>query len=83
VTWREFDHGPAAATRTDGCATCHQADFCVACHRFVRPRSHYPAVVFNGRGHGVLARVELRSCVACHVVENDCNLAGCHDGGGL
>jgi hypothetical protein len=78
VTWREFDHGPAAAARTDGCATCHQGDFCVACHAFVRPRSHFPIGDFTNGGHGLFARTNLRACVACHQVDTFCSGSGCH-----
>jgi hypothetical protein len=77
VTWREFDHGPASAARTDGCATCHQGDFCISCHR-VRPRSHFPAIEFRQAGHGPFARMNLRSCSACHVFQDDCATSGCH-----
>lgn len=77
VLWREFDHGPAAATRSDSCAVCHQGDFCDACHR-VRPRSHFPALDFDASGHGQLARVNLRSCAACHDMTADCSGSGCH-----
>jgi hypothetical protein len=80
VTWREFDHGPSATARTDGCATCHQADQCTACHQFVRPRSHFPASEFRRGGHGALARFNLRSCTVCHRPEQDC--AECHSPGG-
>jgi hypothetical protein len=76
VTWREFNHGPAAGTRTDACATCHQVDFCTACHQFVRPRSHFPAGAFRAGGHGMLARVNPRSCLTCHVPDQQC--ADCH-----
>ncbi|HWM85362.1 MAG TPA: hypothetical protein VNO33_05975, partial [Kofleriaceae bacterium] len=65
VTWREFDHGPASAARSDGCAVCHQGDFCISCHR-TRPRSHFPMMDFAQGGHGQFARVNLRSCSVCH-----------------
>ena len=81
VTWREFDHGPAAAARTDGCATCHQGDFCVACHGNVRPRSHFPAIAYREGGHGVFARTNLRACVACHQVDGFCANSLCHPSG--
>jgi hypothetical protein len=81
VTWRELDHGPAAATRSDSCTTCHQADFCVACHQ-VQPRSHFPIEAFGvGGGHGFFARENLRACVTCHVPDVEC--APCHGPGGL
>lgn len=69
VTWREFDHGPEAAARSDGCAVCHGADYCVACHQ-VPPRSHQPLIEFGGAGgHAGPARLNPRACVTCHVVE--------------
>ena len=77
VTWREYDHGPASAARADGCAVCHQGDFCISCHR-IRPRSHFPFVEFMQGGHGNFARVNLRSCSACHDFSNDCATSGCH-----
>jgi hypothetical protein len=77
VTWREYDPGPASAARADGCAVCHQGDFCIACHS-TRPRSHFPAIDFAQRGHGDFARANLRSCSACHIFENDCATSGCH-----
>lgn len=80
VTWRELDHGPAAAARSDGCAVCHQADQCVSCHQ-TRPRSHFPAGDFRAGGHGQFARFNLRSCAACHLFESDCASSGCHTAG--
>ncbi|HKE14729.1 MAG TPA: cytochrome c3 family protein [Kofleriaceae bacterium] len=78
VTWREYDHGPASAARADGCATCHQGDYCIACHS-QRPRSHFPQISFGaGGGHGQFARVNLRSCAACHDFQRDCATSGCH-----
>lgn len=82
VTWREFDHGPAAATRTENCATCHQAEFCIACHT-ITPRSHFPRLEFRNGGHGTFARFKLRSCMTCHAPDTDCTGPGCHDGGGM
>ena len=75
VVWREYEHGPAAATRADRCTTCHQGEFCAACHSRP-PRSHYPLFEFRNGGHGGLATFNLRSCVTCHVVERDCH--SCH-----
>ncbi len=79
VTWREYDHGPQAVTQPDRCTTCHQVDFCVACHS-TPPRSHFPSLSFRGGGHGTLAVLNLRACVTCHQVARDCSGAGCHRG---
>jgi len=77
VTFREFDHGPEAATNSRRCATCHTADYCTSCHRQT-PRSHRPLVEFRNGGHGTQALLELRSCVTCHRVDLDCTTSGCH-----
>jgi len=77
ITWREYDHGPAAATRTDRCVTCHRGEFCTACHSRP-PRSHYPRLEFRNGAHGALAAYDYRACVTCHVVDRDCVSAGCH-----
>lgn len=82
ITWTEFEHGPASATRADRCATCHPGEFCTACHS-KRPRSHFPSEEFRLGGHGALAAYDMRACVTCHVVERDrwdggCTGSGCH-----
>ncbi len=82
VTWREYDHGPQAVTQPDRCTTCHQVDFCVACHR-TPPRSHFPSLDFRRGGHGTLAVLNLRACVTCHQVARDCSGSGCHRGDGF
>jgi hypothetical protein len=82
VLWREYEHGPAAATRTDNCSTCHTGGFCVSCHR-TRPRSHNPRIEFR-TGHGGLAVFNIRSCATCHVIDSStppprgCIGANCH-----
>jgi hypothetical protein len=76
VTWREFDHGPEAATRNDRCQTCHQVDFCVACHS-QRPRSHFPIGAFTNGGHGTQAVMNPRACLTCHRIDN---CTPCHRG---
>ena len=80
VTWREFDHGPEAATSSDRCTTCHRADFCVSCHS-QPPRSHIPLVEFRARGHGTQAVIDYRACVTCHDPARDCTTSGCHTAG--
>jgi hypothetical protein len=75
VTWREYDHGPEAATVPERCTTCHQADFCVACHQ-TTPRSHFPLMDFRQGGHGTQAALNMRACVTCHDQGRDC--ATCH-----
>ncbi len=82
ITWREYDHGPEAATDPERCTTCHQADFCVACHQ-TRPRSHFPALDFRSGGHGTQAILNMRACVACHQPSDDCTGSGCHRGESL
>jgi hypothetical protein len=77
VTWREYDHGPEAATDPGRCSTCHQADFCVACHQ-TRPRSHFPLLTFRLGGHGTQAVLNMRACVTCHNQDRDCTGSGCH-----
>ena len=79
VTWREYDHGPQAATQPDRCVTCHQVDFCGSCHQRP-PRSHFPSLQFRQGGHGTLAVLNLRACITCHQSQNDCSGSGCHRG---
>lgn len=82
VLWREYEHGPSAAARTDNCATCHTGGFCVSCHQ-TRPRSHNPALEFR-TSHGGLAVFGLRSCSVCHIIDGTtpaprgCAGSGCH-----
>jgi len=75
VTWREFEHGPAAATRADVCATCHAGDFCTSCHS-KPPRSHMPLTSWRMGGHGAQAAFNMRPCITCHTVARDCSR--CH-----
>lgn len=82
VTWREYDHGPEAATESERCTTCHQVDFCVTCHRNP-PRSHFPMLMFRSGGHGTQAIINMRACVTCHRPSDDCSGAGCHRTGDL
>ena len=77
TTWREFDHGPEAAARSTSCARCHTAEFCISCHQ-VPPRSHFPLDLFRTSGHSLPARVNTRSCFACHDVSTFCGT--CHQG---
>ncbi len=80
--WREYNHGPEAAALPQRCTTCHQVDFCVACHRS-RPRSHFPLMEWRIGGHGMQASLGLRSCMTCHRADADCSGAGCHRGDGF
>ena len=85
VTWREFEHGPAAAAKQDTCATCHGADFCIACHSRP-PRSHFPMAAFRMGDHGVPAALNVRACLTCHDPSSGfCTGSGCHSpsAGGL
>lgn len=78
ITWRELDHGTEAAATRERCARCHVIEFCTACHS-QRPRSHgFPGSFTTD--HGVLARVNVRACLTCHVDEvRDCSsTSGCH-----
>jgi hypothetical protein len=45
VGWRDFEHGPQAATNAQACATCHEAGFCISCHARP-PRSHFQRLYF-------------------------------------
>jgi hypothetical protein len=78
ITWREYDHGAESITEPDRCTTCHQVDFCVACHRS-KPRSHFPTLSFRS-GHGTQAILNMRACLTCHKPERDCTGSGCHQG---
>jgi hypothetical protein len=79
VGWREFEHGPEAATDAERCATCHTGGFCVACHARP-PRSHFPLVEFSrGGGHAAAAALDTRACMACHDPRRDCLTMGCHE----
>jgi hypothetical protein len=73
--WRDDTHGREAAIERERCAACHSAEFCTACHS-VPPRSHQPLGQFAGGGHAEIARFDLRSCFACHTMEDTC--ARCH-----
>lgn len=78
VTWREFEHGPSAAVDQDSCATCHGADFCIACHSRP-PRSHFPLSAFRMGDHGVPAALDVRACLTCHDPSTGfCTESGCH-----
>lgn len=74
LAWREIDHGSAAMTERERCATCHVADSCSACHSR-RPRSHGPGR-FDTAAHGDQARQDVGACLTCHDAAQDC--AGCH-----
>jgi hypothetical protein len=70
LTFRELDHGTEAAADRTRCATCHVVEFCTACHS-QRPRSHgFPGTFANE--HGILARINVRSCMTCHDQTRDC-----------
>lgn len=78
LTWRELDHGPAAATRADRCSTCHTVPFCVVCHQRP-PRSHFPRTEFLDSGHAVPASINLRACLTCHTEPaRTCTGSTCH-----
>ncbi len=75
--WRNDTHGREASVERDRCVTCHQADYCTACHS-VPPRSHQPLGEFSEGGHAQPARFGLSSCMACHTYEDTCSR--CHRG---
>lgn len=77
IAWRDDAHGREASADRDRCATCHEADYCVACHS-VPPRSHQPFAAFRLGGHAQAARFDLRSCFACHTYQDTCS--NCHRG---
>lgn len=79
ITFREYDHGLESITSPDRCTTCHQVDFCVACHQ-KRPRSHFPSMAFRSGGHAIAASINMRACITCHQPSRDCNGFGCHQG---
>ncbi len=68
-------HGRLAADRPDACATCHEVDYCTACHQ-IPPPSHFPLADFT-RNHTQRARTNTRSCLTCHSFEATCER--CHD----
>jgi hypothetical protein len=73
--WRDDAHGREASAERDGCQTCHQSDWCTACHA-IPPRSHQPLGQFRLGGHAQPARFELSSCFACHTFQDTCS--SCH-----
>jgi hypothetical protein len=75
--WSEDAHGREAQVDGDRCASCHQADYCTACHS-VPPRSHQPYEEFRLGGHGEAARFDPTSCMACHTAQGTC--LDCHRG---
>jgi hypothetical protein len=75
LAWREDAHGREAQVDGDRCASCHQADYCTACH-LVPPRSHQPYEEFRLGGHADAARFDNTSCMACHTAEDTCS--DCH-----
>jgi hypothetical protein len=75
--WRNDSHGREASVNRDRCASCHQADYCTACHS-IPPRSHQPLGEFRLGGHAQSARFGLSSCMACHTNEDTCSR--CHRG---
>ncbi len=75
LAWRNESHGAEASIDRDRCATCHQADYCDACHS-ITPRSHQPLGDFRLGGHADAARFGLSSCFACHTYEDTCSR--CH-----
>jgi hypothetical protein len=77
LSWREDAHGREAQVDGDRCASCHQADYCTACHS-IPPRSHQPYEEFRLGGHAEAARFDATSCLACHTAQSTCN--DCHRG---
>lgn len=73
--WHNETHGREASVDRNRCATCHQVDYCTACHS-IPPRSHQPMGTFRLGGHAQAARFGLSSCTACHTIEDTC--ASCH-----
>ena len=77
MNWHSDGHGRAAMSDRDRCATCHTGDECVACHR-TPPRSHTPMAAFRLGGHATAARMNTRTCMACHTFQDTCS--SCHRG---
>ncbi|MCA8968957.1 MAG: hypothetical protein KDC95_04210 [Planctomycetes bacterium] len=67
--WRIRGHSLLASNDRQLCATCHQPDHCLACHRSTRPRSHRGAFGPPGNRHCVGCHVEPAAkagCTVCH-----------------
>jgi len=72
-------HGPAAASGSSSCSSCHAKSFCSTCHAgSSRPVFH--PVNFMAR-HGADAYGGSRNCGSCHNTESFCKT--CHQGAGL
>jgi hypothetical protein len=80
---RDAAHGPdfierhrrVAGNDSQFCASCHQEDFCVACHDGrVRPRSVHPNDYLNL--HAREAELQSSRCTSCHREQSFC--VGCH-----
>ncbi|MFN7953477.1 MAG: cytochrome c3 family protein [bacterium] len=75
--WDQSLHGRFAQHDRRRCATCHEAEFCEACHA-IPPRSHsFPRFQFPGDGHQRFARTNVRACLTCHEFGATC--AACHE----
>lgn len=75
--WDQTLHGRYAQHDRRRCATCHEEEFCQACHA-IPPRSHsFPRFAFPGDGHQRFARTNVRACLTCHDFGATC--APCHE----
>ncbi|MCB9529284.1 MAG: hypothetical protein H6701_13035 [Myxococcales bacterium] len=66
--FRNATHGRIAARDPRACATCHEVDYCAACHS-VPPPSHRGDFA---RDHRRVAAFNARSCLTCHSFEGTC-----------
>ena len=80
---KDAEHGPdfiarhktAAGNDSEFCRSCHQEDFCVACHDGrTRPRSVHPNDYLNM--HPIEARLATQKCASCHREQSFCTT--CH-----
>ncbi len=72
-------HGPAAASGSTNCQSCHAASFCSTCHQGSSKPVFHPAN-FMLR-HGADAYGGANNCGSCHNTETFCR--SCHQGAGI
>lgn len=84
-------HGEAARIEPGACASCHQPDRCLDCHRErgvvgTDARSPHPAgwvgIGPGANAHGPAARRDPVTCASCHGGAGEVLCVGCHRSGG-